>query len=54
MPIYEYLCHKCKTTFTEIIRLTEIETYKPVCPKCNSKNVKKQLCTFHAKTRKKY
>lgn len=54
MPIYEYLCHKCKTTFSEIVMLAEIDTFKPVCPKCNSKDVKKQLCAFHAKTRKKY
>lgn len=54
MPIYEYLCHKCKTRFTEIIRLAELETYKPVCPKCKSKDVKKQLSTFHCKTPKKY
>jgi len=54
MPIYDYLCLKCKKMFTEIIRLAEIETKKPVCPHCNSKEVKKQLSTFHAKTSRKY
>jgi putative FmdB family regulatory protein len=54
MPIYEYLCLKCKKVFTEIIRLADLETHKTFCPKCNSKDVKKQLSTFHCKTPKKY
>ena len=53
MPIYDYLCLKCKKVFTEFVRVAEIGTKKPVCPKCNSEKVKKQISTFHSKTSKK-
>jgi len=53
MPTYDYLCLKCNKVFTETIRLSEIDKYKPVCPKCKSKKVKKQIVPFLTKTSRK-
>ncbi len=37
MPIYEYLCSECKTTFDVRATLAEKEKgLKPKCPKCGS------------------
>jgi len=41
MPIFEYECNSCGNKF-EIIYLPN-EKEDPVCPKCNSKDVKKVM-----------
>jgi|YNPNPStandDraft_1061719.scaffolds.fasta_scaffold14081_1 putative FmdB family regulatory protein len=39
MPLYEYICQKCGHRFEELIRGQE----EPLCPKCGSPKVEKQL-----------
>jgi putative FmdB family regulatory protein len=45
MPIYEYVCKKCRENFSLFQRLgsTEMDTY---CPKCGSREVKKIPSSF--------
>ena len=48
MPIYEYLCPKCKTEFQLMRPFSEAD--KPaICPKCNSV-APKQITNFASKT----
>jgi len=48
MPIYEYICNKCKIQFE--LRLPFSETDKLIkCPKCNVK-ANKQFSSFGCKT----
>lgn len=48
MPIYEYLCTKCRTEFE--LRRSFSEVDKPArCPKCNSK-AQKLVSGFASKT----
>ncbi len=53
MPTYEYLCEKCGEQFSRIMSISEHETEKVTCPKCNSPEVKQQLSHFIAKTSRK-
>jgi putative FmdB family regulatory protein len=53
MPTYDYLCLDCHKKFSEILSLAEIGKVKPVCPKCKSRKVKKQISHFLTKTSKK-
>ena len=39
MPIYEYVCNKCRHPFEALLRSGE----QPECPKCGSKNLSKQF-----------
>lgn len=43
MPIYEYICNKCKENFA-LFKWKEDGITS--CPKCGSKDVKKKLSTF--------
>jgi len=45
MPIYEYSCEKCKTTFSLLQRIGSSEK-DTVCPKCGSGEVKKKFSVF--------
>jgi len=48
MPIYEYVCPRCKAEF-EVIRPFS-EAYKPaICPQCNSE-AQRQIANFASKT----
>ena len=51
MPIYEYICNKCKITFSLLQRMgfSEKDT---TCPKCGSKEVKKKFSLFSSPTPK--
>jgi putative FmdB family regulatory protein len=42
MPIFEYSCQGCGTRFEVLMR----EGVTPVCPKCQSHTVDKQLSAF--------
>ena len=44
MPIYEYECRKCGTSFEALILGRE----EPVCEQCGSKRLKKLVSTFAA------
>ena len=39
MPLYEFVCNKCKKEFEEMCSFSEIDTMK--CPECNGKSKKK-------------
>ncbi|HOM17555.1 MAG TPA: zinc ribbon domain-containing protein [Thermoguttaceae bacterium] len=39
MPLYEYICSNCGQQFEELVRGQE----QPICPKCGSPKVEKQL-----------
>jgi len=53
MPVYEFICQKCDHDFSLVISLSEYEKKKFMCPKCNSKKVKRQISSFEAITSKK-
>lgn len=41
MPIYEFRCAKCKTTFDKLVR-GEVTSQNPViCPSCGSKRTRR-------------
>ena len=42
MPIYEYLCARCRHRFEQLIFGSDC----PVCPKCSGTELEKQLSTF--------
>jgi putative FmdB family regulatory protein len=46
MPTYEYHCEACKHTFSVIQTLAEHEKEKPICPKCEEKDVKRLISIF--------
>ncbi len=45
MPIYEFYCDACNTIFNFFSR-TINTTKKPNCPKCNKKNLSRQMSSF--------
>jgi putative FmdB family regulatory protein len=53
MPTYEYLCLKCKESFTVVMSIGEYEKGKVSCPKCGKRQVKQQVTAFQTKTSKK-
>ncbi|UCF82925.1 MAG: hypothetical protein JSV50_17325 [Desulfobacteraceae bacterium] len=53
MPTYEFLCEKCKKSFSIMMTIAEYEKKKPRCPKCKSVKVKQQITSFQAITSKK-
>jgi putative FmdB family regulatory protein len=53
MPLYEYICRKCRHKFDEVLTIKEHETKKPQCPKCQSTDLEKVIEPFFAKTASK-
>ncbi len=53
MPIYDFVCKKCKKEFERALSLAEREKKKIKCPKCNSTQVSQTLSAFFANTSKK-
>lgn len=47
MPMYEYKCPACGTTFEELVP-SEAAGRKVACPKCGQRNVERQLSVFSA------
>ncbi|MBS1249033.1 MAG: hypothetical protein MAG431_00606 [Chloroflexi bacterium] len=45
MPIYEYQCQNCQEDFEIFVRSFSQE-YTPICPKCESGDVKKCISLF--------
>lgn len=43
MPTYEYKCLECKERFDVSGDYSTLFSYKPVCPKCHKKNIKKLI-----------
>ena len=44
MPIYEYICEKCKLEFEALVRGDE----QPECPKCGDADLQKQMSVTSA------
>lgn len=42
MPIYSYICQECSHHFDSLVQGSNI----PQCPKCNTRNLEKQLTAF--------
>ena len=42
MPIYAYICQECSHRFDTLVHGSTI----PECPKCNTRNLEKQLTAF--------
>lgn len=53
MPTYEYQCGKCGGEFIRIMSISEYESGKVTCPKCQSEDVKQQMSAFIPKTSRK-
>jgi putative FmdB family regulatory protein len=54
MPTYEYRCNSCGKMFTQQASISEHETTKPTCPKCNSNDVTQSYSSaVYVKTSKK-
>jgi len=45
MPIYEYRCDECDEKFELFVRSTT-QKANPTCPKCGSKNARKNISLF--------
>jgi len=53
MPTYEFVCARCKASFSLFLKVSDYEKKKFSCPKCKSKKVKQQLTSFQTITAKK-
>lgn len=53
MPIYEFVCGKCRKKFSLTMSISEYEKKKAACPKCKSSDVKQQISSFQTVTSKK-
>lgn len=53
MPTYDYVCGKCKKKFSLTMSVSEYEKSKVGCPKCRSKDVRRQISSFQTITSKK-
>lgn len=49
MPIFEYQCAECRTTFERLV-FASSSTATPVCPHCHSTQTAKRFSTFSAQT----
>jgi len=49
MPIYEYICNKCKEEFDALCGYKE---YEQRCPECESMNTTRKLSAPHGKVTK--
>jgi putative FmdB family regulatory protein len=45
MPIYEFACPKCRKIFSFLSKRVNPE-HSPICPKCGSKHLQKQMSRF--------
>jgi putative FmdB family regulatory protein len=45
MPIYEYQCKSCASTFEKMIRWSEADR-SPTCPNCQSQDTHKKISNF--------
>ncbi len=46
MPIYEYACKSCKTTFEQLVKRMSEGGKVVTCPKCGSKDTGRALSVF--------
>ncbi|MDR3749014.1 MAG: zinc ribbon domain-containing protein [Acidobacteriota bacterium] len=53
MPVYDYVCKKCRKSFELVLTLSEHDKGGIRCPKCGSKKVEQEFVAFFAVTSKK-
>ena len=53
MPVYEYVCNECHTSFEVILTIKEHEEQEIICPRCDSRNVEQDVADFVAVTSRK-
>jgi putative FmdB family regulatory protein len=53
MPIYEYVCQKCKKRFELVRRIREVGRKAAACPKCASKKVERRWSRVSVETSRK-
>jgi putative FmdB family regulatory protein len=53
MPVYEFICKKCKKRFSVTMPVAEYEKRRFKCPKCKSNQVRQQISTVQTITSKK-
>jgi putative FmdB family regulatory protein len=53
MPVYEYVCNDCHTSFEVILTIKEHDKEEIICPKCKSKKVEQAAAEFFAVTSRK-
>ena len=53
MPIYEYVCQKCKKSFELVRRIKENGRKAATCPKCASKKVERRWSRVSVATSRK-
>ncbi len=46
MPIFEFSCRACGTSFEDILTFAEMEAGEAQCPQCASHDVERALSTF--------
>ena len=53
MPIYEYVCQKCRKRFELVRRIKENGRKAATCPKCASKKVERRWSSVSVATSRK-
>ncbi len=53
MPQYDYLCKKCKKTFSLFMTISEKGRKTVACPKCKGRSVEQLIVPFMTKTSRK-
>ncbi len=49
MPLYEFECKKCGSTFEKVMTIEEMEKIKPACPHCGSDDSRKLVSSGRIK-----
>ncbi len=53
MPVYEYVCSRCKKAFEVIRAITAHGRKAVICPKCRSKKVERRWSNIFVETSSK-
>ncbi len=50
MPIYEYICQKCRYKFSVLVR-SPAGADSPACPRCQGKEISRMFSTFSVRSK---
>jgi len=53
MPVYEYVCNDCHTSFEVILTIREHDEEEVVCPRCGGTKIEQGVAEFFAVTSRK-
>ena len=53
MPVYEYVCSRCKKNFEVVRAITAYGKKAVICPKCRSKKVERRWSSVYVETSSK-